>query len=96
MAAPVMRDDAKAPRCQVKHLVFPGVGRERPAMAEDDGRAAAPVLVVDQGTVGGTQGIARLHGVIGGSHGTLLVGGPAAIVAAIAAGVPRARPKPLR
>ena len=57
MAAPVVRDDAIAVRGQIKHLVFPGVGRQRPAVAEDDGRAAAPVLVINQGAVGGTQGI---------------------------------------
>ena len=82
MAAPVVGNDAVAAHSQVKHLVFPGVGRQGPAVAEDDGRAAAPVLVVDQGAVGGTQGIAWMQ--VGDSHGTLLVGGPAAIVAAMA------------
>ena len=47
MAAAVMRDAAVAARGQKHHLVFPGVGAQRPAVAEDDGLSRAPVLVVE-------------------------------------------------
>ena len=51
MAAAVMGDAAVAVRGQEEHLRLPGVGCERPAVAEDHGRPAAPVLVVDLGPV---------------------------------------------
>src|ERR1700761_472012 len=47
MAAAVMRDDAKAVVEEEQHLRVPVIGRERPAVAEDNGLAAAPILVVD-------------------------------------------------
>ena len=43
----VMRDATIAMRREIEHLVLEGVGTERPAMAEDDGLAGAPVLVVE-------------------------------------------------
>src|SRR5450830_2183509 len=51
MAATVMGDAAVSARAQKHHLVFPGVRAQRPAMAEDHGLSAAPVLVIDLCTV---------------------------------------------
>src|SRR5262249_30875868 len=51
VAAAVVGDAAVPARGQVEHLVFPGIRAERPAVAEDDGWAAAPVLVVDRRAV---------------------------------------------
>ncbi len=50
-AAAVMSDHAIAALQQKHHLVFPGVRRQRIAMAEDNGRASAPVLEIDDGSV---------------------------------------------
>src|SRR5437660_5984323 len=61
-AATVMRDGAIAPGGQEERLVVPGVGSERPAMAEDDGLARAPVLVEDRGSIFGGDG-ACTHGI---------------------------------
>ena len=47
MTAAVVGDGAEAVRGDEHHLVVPGVGVERPAVAEDDGLSAAPVLVED-------------------------------------------------
>ena len=47
VAAAVVGDAAVAVRRQEEHLVLPGVGAQRPAVAEDDGLPGAPVLVVD-------------------------------------------------
>ena len=47
MTAPVMGDDTKALVEKEHHLGVPVVGRQRPAVAEDDGLALAPVLVED-------------------------------------------------
>ena len=59
MAAAVMGDAAVAAGGQKEHLVFPGIRAERPAMAEDYGLSAAPVLVVDLRAVFGRD---RGHG----------------------------------
>ncbi len=56
MAAPVVGDAAKAVRCQVEHLRLPCVRAQRPAVAEADDRAGAPVLVVDLRAVLGGEG----------------------------------------
>src|SRR5713226_9652212 len=50
-AATVMGDGAIALGGHEDQLVVPGVGIERPAVAEDDGLARAPVLVKDRGAV---------------------------------------------
>src|ERR1700693_745109 len=50
-AATVMRDGAIAVGGQEERLFVPGVGMERPAVAEDDGLARAPVLVKNRGAV---------------------------------------------
>src|SRR5450755_270655 len=47
MAAPIMSDGTIAMGDEEHHLVVPGVGIERPAMAEDNGLPGAPVLVVE-------------------------------------------------
>ena len=52
MAAAVMGDAAVAAGGQKHHLVFPGVRAQRPAVAEDDGLSAAPVLVVELDVAG--------------------------------------------
>ncbi len=52
MATAVMGEAAVAAGGQKQHLVFPGVRAQRPAMAEDYGLSAAPVLVVDLDAAG--------------------------------------------
>src|SRR5664280_922557 len=47
VSAAVMGDAAVSMGTQKQHLVFPSVRVKRPAMAEDHGLSAAPVLVVD-------------------------------------------------
>src|SRR5437879_2637511 len=61
-AATVMGDGAIAPGGHEERLVVPGVGSERPAMAEDDGLPGAPVLVKNRRAVLGGHGT-RTHGV---------------------------------
>jgi hypothetical protein len=53
MAAAVMGDAAVSVGGQKHHLVFPCVCAQRPAMAEDYGLSAAPVLVIDLSVVFG-------------------------------------------
>ena len=52
MAAAVMGDAAVSAGGQKEHLVFQGVRAQRPAMAEDHGLSAAPVLVVELDVAG--------------------------------------------
>src|SRR6202035_2360472 len=47
MAPAVMSDTSISVGRQKEHLIFKGIRRERPAMAEYDGLSAAPVLVVN-------------------------------------------------
>src|SRR4029077_2317652 len=47
VAAPVMGDDAIAVFEEEQHLRVPVIGRQRPAVAEHDRLAFAPVLIVD-------------------------------------------------
>src|SRR5581483_6977176 len=47
MAAAIVRDAPIATRRQEVHLIFPGVGVERPAMAEDYGLSLAPIFDVN-------------------------------------------------
>ena len=47
MSAAVVRDTAIAALGQKEHLVFEGIRRERPAVAEDDCLTLAPVLVIE-------------------------------------------------
>ena len=54
VAAAVMGDAAVAALRQEEHLVLEGVGAQRPAVAEDDRLPGTPVLVVDLGTVLGS------------------------------------------
>src|SRR5207245_8663759 len=61
-AATVMGDGAIALGGHEEGLVVPGIGSERPAMAEDDGMARAPVLVKNRRAVPGGNGT-RTHGV---------------------------------
>src|SRR3989442_596852 len=61
-ATTVMGDGAIAPGGHEESLVVPGIGSERPAVAEDDGLARAPVLVKNRGAVPGGNGT-RTHGV---------------------------------
>ncbi len=61
MAAAVMGDAAISAGSQKEHLVFKGIRAERPAMAEDHGLSAAPVLVIDLRAVFGRD---RGHGII--------------------------------
>ena len=57
VAAAVMGDDAEALVEEEEHLGVPIIRRERPAMAEDDGLALAPVLVEDVDAIlGGDNG----------------------------------------
>src|ERR671935_1770660 len=59
MAAAVMSDAAVSAGRQKEHLVLEGVRGERPTMAEDHGRSAAPVLVINLRAVLGRH---RAHG----------------------------------
>ena len=59
MAAAVMGDDAIAVIEEEQHLRVPVIGRQRPAMAEDDRLTVAPILVIDLGAVLGRD---RGHG----------------------------------
>src|SRR5205823_11283838 len=61
VAAAVGGDAAVSAGAQKQHLVFPGVGAQRPAMAEDHGLSATPVLVIDLRAVLGRD---RAHGVL--------------------------------
>src|SRR5712671_242391 len=47
MSAPVVGYDAIAVLEEEQHLRVPIIGRQRPAVAKDDGLTFAPVLVVD-------------------------------------------------
>src|SRR3569833_2750501 len=51
MAAAIEGHATKAVRRHEHHLVVPDICGERPAMADDDGCSAAPVLVVDLGPI---------------------------------------------
>ena len=51
MAAAIMGDHAKAAVQEEQHLRIPVIGRQRPAMAKNDGLTRAPVLVKDFGAV---------------------------------------------
>ena len=53
MAAPVVSDDAIAVPEEEQHLRVPVIGAKRPATAEYDGLAMAPVLVVNLRTIFG-------------------------------------------
>src|SRR6185436_14760780 len=63
MAAPVVRDNAKAAFQEEQHLRVPIVGRQRPAMAEHDRLTLAPVLVEDFDSVFGGYRAHRLRSV---------------------------------
>src|SRR5436190_15358967 len=47
MSTPISCNDAETFAEEKKHLRVPVVGRQRPAVAEDDGLSFAPVLVID-------------------------------------------------
>src|SRR5262249_35249199 len=47
MAATIVRDTPIPTQAEKHHLVFPGIGAQRPAVAEDDRLSLAPVLVID-------------------------------------------------
>ena len=53
VAAAVVGDDAIAVLEEEQHLRVPVIGRQRPAMAEDDGLTFAPVLVENLNAVFG-------------------------------------------
>jgi hypothetical protein len=57
MSTAIMGDAAAAVRCQKRHLVFKGVGAQRPAMAEDARLPSAPILVVNFCPVLGGDGV---------------------------------------
>src|SRR5581483_9477478 len=56
MPTPIMGDDPEAAIEEEQHLAVPVIGRQRPAMAEYDGLARAPILVEDRGAVFGGDG----------------------------------------
>src|SRR5207237_10346542 len=47
MAAAIVGDAAISAGAEEDHLIFPGIGAQRPAMAEDDRPPASPILVID-------------------------------------------------
>src|ERR1700733_6262311 len=51
MPAPVMGDHAVTLAEEEQHLSIPVIGREWPAVAEDDRMACSPILVIDFYTV---------------------------------------------
>jgi hypothetical protein len=51
VAAAIMGDASISSGSQKEHLVFKGVGAEWPAMAENDGLAITPILVINLCTV---------------------------------------------
>jgi hypothetical protein len=51
MAAAVVGYAAVAAGGQIKHLVFKGIRAQWPAVAENYGLSAAPVFIIDLGTV---------------------------------------------
>src|SRR5262249_42656714 len=51
VAAPIVGHSTEPVGGDVPHLVIPGVGGQRPSVAEHDGLPAAPVLVEDLGAV---------------------------------------------
>src|SRR5262245_8639123 len=52
-----MRDHSEALLDEEKHLPVPCVGIQRPPMGEGDGRASAPVFVVDRRSVFAGNGV---------------------------------------
>src|SRR5262245_26149471 len=53
MAAPVVRDNPIALLKKEEHLRVPVIGRQRPAVAENDRLPRTPVLVVDLDSIAG-------------------------------------------
>ena|ERR1041385_4063076 len=51
VATSIVRDAAEAVLCKEEHLPVPHVSVQWPPVRERDGRAAAPILVVDLGSV---------------------------------------------
>jgi hypothetical protein len=47
VATSVMSNAAESARSQEEHLVFEGIRTEGPSVAEDDGLAGSPVIIVD-------------------------------------------------
>src|SRR5207253_11307837 len=47
VASSVMGDDAIAVSEEEQHLRVPVIGRQRPAVTEDDGLSFAPILIID-------------------------------------------------
>src|SRR5207249_12079943 len=47
MSTPISCNDAETFAEEKKHLRIPVIGRQRPAVTEDDGLSFAPVLVID-------------------------------------------------
>src|SRR5438046_1881425 len=47
MSAPISCNDAETFADEKKHLRVPVVGRQRPAVTEDDGLSFAPVFIID-------------------------------------------------
>jgi hypothetical protein len=53
MSTAIVRDAAIAVGGEVEHLCLPRIGRQRPAVAEADDRAGAPVLIVNRSAIFG-------------------------------------------
>src|SRR5215831_18397883 len=51
VATAIVGNAAIASRGEIEHLVFEGICRQWPAVAEDDGLSAAPVVVINLGAV---------------------------------------------
>jgi hypothetical protein len=51
VAASVVRDHTETLAQEKEHLRIPVIGREWPAMAENDGLSGTPILVINFGTV---------------------------------------------
>jgi hypothetical protein len=88
VAAPVMSDDPIAVQEKEHHLRVPVIGRQGPAVAEDDGLAASPVLVEDFRAVCSGD---RPHGLppLDGCGPTLTITGCQCLPPPLAVGCPR-------
>ncbi len=76
VAAAVVRDAAVSARGQKEHLVFKGIRGKRPAVTEDNGLSATPVVVIDLRAVFRRDGVHRVCSFagVGGDIRTGLLG----------------------
>src|SRR5882762_6495622 len=69
VTAAIVRDTAISVEAKKHHLVFPGVRAQRPAVAEDHGLSAAPVLVINLRAVADCDRVLRASSASDDRHG---------------------------